>query len=273
MKYFAPSFVLLEQEGYLCRSALTAGLTPLTRTEHEEEAGRYYEAFFQLSIGIERVLKLTLILDSMAKNALSAPTSRALRARGHDLLRLFHAASAVASTPTSVNAVAAITADSFGYRLLVFLSSFATSTRYYNLDQLAVPQRASDPLREWQRILRDLNLAHGNLDLLRARRSEAAKIDRTVRASVMAQGLDPEIVGVPDWIAWPAEQQEGREFAFDHIYRLLQTLRELLRDATWEATVIDNRIGGGVAHVPAMQEFFGFLNYETEQARKKQRWP
>jgi len=42
----------------------------------------FYSAFFELSIGFERVLKLVLILDHMARNQLVPPDSKAVEDYG-----------------------------------------------------------------------------------------------------------------------------------------------------------------------------------------------
>lgn len=52
----------------------------------------FYSAFFKLSIGFERVLKLVLILDHMARNQLAPPDSKAAENYGHKLRALFDTA-------------------------------------------------------------------------------------------------------------------------------------------------------------------------------------
>jgi len=98
---FADSFVLLQQEGYLIRTSLAQGLTAL-RNANLSDKGQYYAAFFGLSIGIERLLKVILILDHTARNSLNAPPTSALKRQagrtGHDLTALFVAAQALQSS-------------------------------------------------------------------------------------------------------------------------------------------------------------------------------
>ena len=65
---FSEKFKLLQQEGYLTQSSLCQGLTFLRKANlGEKERGLFYSAFFQLSIGIERFMKIVVILDYMSK--------------------------------------------------------------------------------------------------------------------------------------------------------------------------------------------------------------
>ena len=65
-----PTFSLLQQEGYLTRSCLYTGFSALSNANINNNKGDFYVAFFQLSIGLERLMKLALILDYMATNEL-----------------------------------------------------------------------------------------------------------------------------------------------------------------------------------------------------------
>src|SRR5947209_276246 len=87
---FPPSCLLLMQEGHLVRSSLTTGLTAL-RSAHRGERGLYYTGFFQLSIGVERLLKAILIVDHMSKNNLDTPTRETLKKFGHKITELLTA--------------------------------------------------------------------------------------------------------------------------------------------------------------------------------------
>ena len=58
----------------------------------------FYSAFFELSIGFERVLKLVLILDHMARNQLVPPDSKTVEDYGHKLRALFDASKVVCAT-------------------------------------------------------------------------------------------------------------------------------------------------------------------------------
>lgn len=89
---FSPTWFLLEQEGLLAQACLCNGRRPRCANLGDKK-GLFYSAFFELSIGFERVLSLTL--DHMAKNKLAPPPSKDIEGFRHDLIRLFHAARAI----------------------------------------------------------------------------------------------------------------------------------------------------------------------------------
>lgn len=83
-----PVFSLLQQEGYLTRSSLYTGFSSLSKGNINNNKGDFYVAFFQLSIGLERLMKLTLILDYMAANELRLPDNKWLKGFSHNLVEL-----------------------------------------------------------------------------------------------------------------------------------------------------------------------------------------
>lgn len=86
---FSATWFLLEQEGLLAQACLCNGLTALRRANLGDKKGLFYSAFFELSIGFERTLKLVLILDHMARNQLVPPDSKTVEDYGHKLRALF----------------------------------------------------------------------------------------------------------------------------------------------------------------------------------------
>jgi len=72
---FPKSFVLLQQEGYLISSCLSMGLTEL-RSANVHNKGSFYSSLFNLSVGIERLLKAIVIIEHMLNKNLSVPRGR-----------------------------------------------------------------------------------------------------------------------------------------------------------------------------------------------------
>jgi len=69
--YFSPKGILLQQEGELIHSSLKNGLLVIQGTNIDSK-GDYYLAFLMLSTGLERLMKVTIIVDHMASNELRA---------------------------------------------------------------------------------------------------------------------------------------------------------------------------------------------------------
>ena len=97
---FPPSFLLLQQEGYLIRSCLALGLTEL-RNAHVHNKGSFYTALFNLSVGLERLLKAIVIIDHMLNNGLSVPTKKQLQAYGHNIIELYDACETIGTARQS----------------------------------------------------------------------------------------------------------------------------------------------------------------------------
>ena len=155
------TWFLLEQEGLLARACLCNGLTALGQANLGDRKGFYYSAFFELSIGFERMMKLVLILDHMSRHHLSPPDDMIIKNYGHKLRKLFHEAESVSRLGlTTLNN---FPAGSLAMITLEFLDGFAdTSGRYSNINKLTrnKHQAVADPLRRWGEIadltMRDL---------------------------------------------------------------------------------------------------------------------
>lgn len=72
------TWFLLQQEGLLAEACLCNGLTALRHANLGDKKARFYSAFFELSIGFERLMKLIIIIDHMAKHNLTPPNSNVI---------------------------------------------------------------------------------------------------------------------------------------------------------------------------------------------------
>jgi hypothetical protein len=149
---FNPIFSLLQQEGYLTRSCLRTGLFALKKANLNNR-GDFYVAFFQLSIGLERLMKIILLLDYMAINELRLPDNKWLRRYSHNLIELLNDVRTIMDRISASNLIGnVLQPQSLEYELLVFLDEFAQKARYANLDTLTGKQNTSDPLAKWNKL-------------------------------------------------------------------------------------------------------------------------
>lgn len=77
---FPRSFVLLQQEALLANASLLSGFEYLVKASFNDKGvGAYYAAFFDLTIGFERIMKLAIIADHMwLRTTLNRPQKRKL---------------------------------------------------------------------------------------------------------------------------------------------------------------------------------------------------
>ena len=91
-----PVFRALLRESALIAEHLGIGATALGKASFGDAAAYYAQAFFALSVGIERGAKLALSINAALNEHGSFLAGEDLRRFGHDLDRLLHAVEEVA---------------------------------------------------------------------------------------------------------------------------------------------------------------------------------
>jgi len=77
---FYKKFSLLTQEAHLAKNALLSGFDLLLKANFfQDKDGYFYSAFFHISIGMERILKLAVVTDYMLSNNYQTPTIKQLK--------------------------------------------------------------------------------------------------------------------------------------------------------------------------------------------------
>ena len=82
-----PRFIALNREAELAKRVTCSGLSAL-RKASPARPGVYYDAFFGISIGLERLAKLVWLVDECIARGGSFPSDRDLRVLGHNILAL-----------------------------------------------------------------------------------------------------------------------------------------------------------------------------------------
>lgn len=138
-------FLLLMNEANVCAELIAHGVYWISKVNRAEPSF-YYLMLFNLSIGLERCLKLTIILDSLCRGI--SLTKNKMKSIGHNLESLFNYVFDIASNyPTSQFNQVRIS-DEIHQRIIQSLSRFANGDRYYNLDAL-VERGANNPIEDW----------------------------------------------------------------------------------------------------------------------------
>jgi|HubBroStandDraft_1064217.scaffolds.fasta_scaffold289249_1 hypothetical protein len=271
---FPDSFLLLQQEGYLIRTSLAQGLT-LLRSADLGEKGHYYGAFFGLSIGLERLLKVIIILDHMAGHDLVPPGRAALRKYGHDVVNLLSSAQSIASV-TPGQRLNAIVPGTIEFEIVRHLGEFAESCgRYANLDALASGRSQSEPLADWKKlIMRILEEDVPARAKERASQEAAALVDAFAgSAKVIAHDLDREPLSLQQWFESPRMAELAASRAVVRVLRVLCPLKELLGQVCTRVHQETQRRGLREPVVPFLGEFLDFVVDDERNSLKKKRWP
>ncbi len=274
---FSATWFLLEQEGLLAQACLCNGLTALRRANLGDKKGLFYSAFFELSIGFERVLKLVLVLDHMARNQLVPPDSKAVEDYGHKLRSLFDAAMGICAAH-GVTALDAFQPNSLPIAILRFLDYFAhPGGRYSNINKLTghKHQAMADPIAQWGEIANRIMREHAT-----PRERQRAQLNGLVAsaafgdaAASLISDLNQQPMDVVPLHVRASELDTAAKHAIYALVTLIAALREVI-DVLCGATRAANGPGTpGVATVPDMKEFFQFAWANRQYVMRKRQWP
>lgn len=265
-----PSYALLLREGHLFHSCLSQGMTSIAAADRESP-GACYSAFFNLSIGLERLLKVVLIIDHMAKNELRLPDLAVVKDYGHSLGKLFSAAQAATKQPLFPPQMpGTIEAD-----ILKHLDDFARVSRYHNLDTLSTQAKLDDPLATWGRIL-DRVL---NSDVSRRWSRRVLDRDTAIGADVAPHAIGVGLSLGGQWVSFSSRIQEAgqQRLALPHVrvrvHAVLNSARLMLERATEDALNAPRGLHPDSGDVPNMTDFTNFLFVKREFLLRKKRWP
>ncbi len=88
---FDKQFTLLAQEAHLTKNMILSGFDLLLKANFfQDKDGYFYSSFFNISIGMERLLKLAVVTHYMLTNNYSTPTIVQLKNKfGHDVKTLY----------------------------------------------------------------------------------------------------------------------------------------------------------------------------------------
>ncbi|GFO81421.1 MAG: hypothetical protein A49_10480 [Methyloceanibacter sp.] len=156
MPEFSARWHAFAREAAIAGHSLSAGLEALGKANYGTK-GLYSHAFFGLSVGLERLLKLIVMIDYAVLNSASYPDNADLKRLGHDIERLYAEARRVHSRLPDPEDRYELPVGGLEDEIISFLSRFASTARYYNLDFLTAPNSQTgplqDPVAEWSRTI------------------------------------------------------------------------------------------------------------------------
>lgn len=142
----------LHRESTLVRNLLGSGITALGKANHAEKSGEYYTAFFNLSIGIERLAKLILATDYSISNNGKLPPQNEVKKYGHKINELINEIDKI-SKKNSLKLDYEKPANPISIKIIECLCAFADAKqgRYANFEALADPIAGMkyEPISQW----------------------------------------------------------------------------------------------------------------------------
>jgi len=267
-EHFPESFLLLQQEGYLISSCLTTGLTEL-RVANVHNKGAFYSALFNLSVGIERLLKSIVIMEHMLSNNLSVPSKKQLKKYGHNINELYDTAVSIASNH-NISLPNRVAIDVINQDIMTLLGDFAQTTRFHNLNALSSPQSTKDPLTHWGEII----LLILNHDVPKKQQTKILNQANAVAIAMgntftLMQGLDKQPLSTEEALALPGLHDQAAKHAVLRVINIISPLRDLISELSRHA----NKFDGDSPPFPQMQEFLEWMWEDRQYVLRKKRWP
>jgi hypothetical protein len=142
----------LAREAGLAAEHLAIGASALGKANYAQHA-YYGQAFFALTIGMERAAKLALVVDYALEHNGEFPNTDAVTKHRHDVAALLKQADEIARRRKPNEVQEYLPQSEIHSGIVKVLSDFATNiTRYYNLNLVTGDPRTSkihDPVRAW----------------------------------------------------------------------------------------------------------------------------
>ena len=243
--------VRLLEECELTSSLLKSGLHSLRRANLADK-GCYYRAFFELSIAIERMLKIIIIMKYRSENSGELPTIEKENIVGHKLLELWNKAEL--KTLTGVH-----------QEILFFLDEFAGYTRYYNLDFIVEKTGKNNGhrsvLSEWKRIQEIINSKHGKKRCVHRKELSEMLLQNSM---ILFYGMNGEEVTQANILLDEAANMDYIQgysvlYVFEIIKILYKKICEIERQGYY---------------MPVVSEFFSYYTdyWTNSEIRRKKNW-
>ena len=262
----SPIFIALQREASIGAEMIASGVTLLGKA-NSFRPGLYSQAFFNLTIGLERTAKLVVLLDYYFDNDHTFFDDNSLRNKyGHDLNKLLETSKRISKK--------LVTDERYKFpdtelhkKLILFLSDFAKTTRYYNLDLLTnTGKNQRDPIKVW-------NADIGSLIL---KKYPLRKKSQAPEALIKAMGPRTRVMGTAEehsllkslvGAAQKSYKSElinkfGRLLILQIVRAMTETISELTMKAYKEQT----------SEIPILTDFFRIFHNEDSYFLKRKTW-
>lgn len=249
-------------------TCLATGLTEL-RAAHVHNKGAFYSSLFNLSIGLERLLKSIVVIEHMIRNNLTPPTKKQLKKYGHDIAELYDKSVEI-STSHNSKVPERNELHKIDQEIIKLLSDFAQASRYHNLDALSNQSEFVDPLIYWSSIIQNLL----DTDVTSYQKEKIIKQAHAISGAIedstvtIMQGLDSGPISTTQALSLPGLHEQAAKFAVYRIIKIICPLRDLVSELSHYAYKYPNK-----SPFPQMQEFLEWVWDNRQYVLRKRKWP
>jgi len=269
-------FSLLVQEAHLTKNTLLSGFELLLKANFfQSKEGFFYSAFFHLSIGMERILKLSVVTHYMLTNNYQTPTIRQLKKQfGHDTRTLYDECLKLLPLYLHPNSSCPTTTANDD-ALIDFFAEYGLESRYFNLDEICEAKQDRSPLYKWLDIARAIYEEHTPHQVRhRSAMNLMHSMDRDGPQNYFTSNLDEH--GHPlmmfDCLHRQYVIQKAAPLVLWRLVKILQPIHFLLEKMAHKASEheIQNNIKPMV--IPHYEDFFYFLLASKDDIKRRKRW-
>jgi hypothetical protein len=262
----------IAREAGIAAEHLASGSTALGKANYAHEA-YYGQAFFSLTIGIERSAKLAFVIDHALNNAGVFPTNDQLREYRHDLRKLLDQADAIAER-RELTGDSRLPRTNIHDGIVGVLTDFANNiTRYYNLDLITGDARTaqrSDPTKAWfQHVVKPVLEKHYTTGHQARHRRNAELL--SVKTQDFTSAMHFSEQGDELNTVYAASLQTGAmEFAKPYVRMYVMQIARFLGNLLSELGYAC--YGSKIGEVPHLSEFFAIFNNSDRYFFGRKTW-
>lgn len=263
----------LAREAGLAAEHMGMGVSALAMANYAHKA-HYPQAFFALSIGMERAAKLALVVDYAIQHKGVFPDNKQLRQYGHDLKSLLIAVDAISASGRLSANTRRLPQSAIHDGIIDTLTEFASNiTRYYNLDFVTnapgVAQKV-DPVASWfLRVVEPILAQHATAKRKNKVESNAAIIKALTGDITMV--LHHSETGQTLDTVYDASRQTGMNKIAEpyvrlYVLQIVRFLGSVLSDLGYQAQV------ARLEDVPYLSEFFAIYDNDDAMLKSRKTW-
>jgi hypothetical protein len=269
-------FTLLAQEAHLAKNAILSGFDLLLQANFfQDKDGYFYSSFFNISIGIERLLKLAVITHHMLINNYSTPTVKQLKSQfGHNVNTLYHDCLKL-TTLYDVEGTKHSILSAEDQVLISFFTDYAMNSRYFNLNEVCEASKFRSPLEQWLEIAQSIYECHTPYQVRqKCAMSLLYKMDREGKQNGFTRHLDQ--AGQPMMVFDCIHQQyvvgKSAPLVIWRLIEILQPIHFLLESMAYKASEHEKVQGMLTMVIPHYEDFFYFLLSDKNDIKRRKKW-
>ena len=259
----------IAREAGLAAENLAIGATALGKANYAQHA-YYGQAFFALSIGLERSAKLALVIDHAFENNGTFPKHNVLRSYGHNLKKLLQNSDKIAKHRGFDDR---LPQEQIHKSIIEVLSDFASNiTRYYNFDLITGDTRTANrtnPIEAWfKNVTKPILEKHYSAKQQKKHEQNAELINSLLGKSTLVRHHSEEgaeLNNVYDASLQTAKVDQAKPYTRMYVMQLFRFIACLMSDLTHESYKMQ-------IEIPHMSEFFAIFNNDDKMFKTRKTW-